>query len=132
VQKLRKQKDAYLQGLAIKTNAMIQSQIVSRMGLGYLARYTVDDVIEILNPIILRNFLEIQSGVIAYGLHKQLMDNYELGLSNLKTLMNTKMSKDKRPNFSNIGLSDEEIEKLSMEIGSYSKEHESIENKIIK
>ena len=79
---------------------------------------------EVMTPNILKNLLEIQSGVIAYGLNKQFEENYELGLSNLKTFIKTIIPKDKRPNFSKIGLSENKLINLSFEIGNYSKEYQ--------
>lgn len=79
---------------------------------------------EIITPDILKNLLEIQSGVMAYGLNKQFEENYELGLKNLKTFMKTIIPKDKRPNFSKIGLTENELINLSFEIGNYSRKYQ--------
>ena len=123
VQKLRMQKDAYLQGLAFDTKCMIQSELVRKNSLGYFRKYTGEGVMEIINHDILNQLLEIQSGVVAYGLHKQFNDNFQLGMINLKNIMSNLISKDKKPDFSNIALSDEKLLLLSSEIGLYSKEY---------
>lgn len=129
VQKLRLRKDQYLQSLAVQTNNQIKNQLVTKKGLFYLKNFKTEDVMEVITPRILRNLLEIQSGVIAYGLSKQFDENYELGLNNLKTFMKTMISKNKRPDFSKIGLSESELINLSFEIGDYSKKYQKNKNK---
>lgn len=131
VQKLRVKKDANLQNLSYQTNIQIKNQLVMKKGLFYLKNFTTEDIMEVMTPNILKNLLEIQSGVIAYGLNKQFEENYELGLNNLKTFMKTIIPKDKRPNFSKIGLNENKLINLSFEIGNYSKKYQNnnIKNK---
>lgn len=124
VQKLRLKKDLYLQNLASQTNIQIKNEIVMKKGLFYLKAFTTEDVMEVMTQGILKNLLEIQAGVMAYGLSKQVEENYELGIQNLKTFMKTIIPKDKRPNFSKIGLDEDELMNLSFEIGSYSKKNQ--------
>lgn len=124
VQKLRLRKDLYLQNLATQTNIQIKNRIVMKKGLFYLKNFTNEEVMEVMTPSILKNLLEIQSGVMAYGLSKQFEENYEVGIQNLKTFMKTIIPKDKRPNFSKIGLSENKLINLSFEIGSYSKKYQ--------
>lgn len=125
VQKLRLKKDSYLQYLADQTNIQIKSKIVMKKGLLYLKNYTPEDAMEVITPNILRNLLEIQSGVMAYGLSKQFEENYELGIQNLKTFMKTIIPKNKRPDFSKIGLSEDKLINLSFEIGNYSRKNQN-------
>ena len=89
-----------------------------------IKKHTTKDIMEILNPDIVKNLLEIESGVIAFGLYQQMKENRQVGLDNLKQFMKSLIAKDKRPNFECIGLSDEKILELSKMIGTYSKEHE--------
>ena len=73
---------------------------------------------------IIRNLLELESGIISYGIYKRICMDYNMGLNNLKSIMSTALPKDKKPDFSNIGLPDQALLNLSKEIGSYSKDHE--------
>lgn len=132
VQLLRIDKDDYLQWLAFKIDNQIQKKLCllcqknNITGLGTLysfKEYTEKDVIKILDPYLLKDLLELESGIIAYGLYKQFKENYELGLQNLKTIMKTPLPKTVKPDFSNIGLPDEALKDLSLEIGNYSREY---------
>lgn len=126
VQKLRLEKDHYLQNLAINTDFLIRNQLAKKKGtICYFGEIIPVEVMEIMNTNILKNLLEIESGVISYGLSKQFEGDNELGIKNLKTFMKTMIPKDKRPNFSIIGLNDKKLLELSLEIGSYSKKYET-------
>ena len=92
--------------------------------------FTTEDVMKVMTSNILKNLLEIQSGIIAQGLNKQFEENYELGLCNLKTFIKTIIPKDKRPDFSEIGLSNNKLINLSFEIGNYSKKYQDNNIKI--
>lgn len=129
VQKLRLQKDAYLVGLANLVTMQVQNELMRKKGLMYIKKHTTKDILEVLNPDIIKNLLEVQSGVIAFGLNNQIRENKDNGLHNLKTFMKNYISKDKRPNFEYIGLSDEKLLELSKMIGAYSKEHEQEQGK---
>ena len=124
IQKLRLQKDGYLVGLANLTILQIRNELIRKKGIMYIKKHTTKDVFEILNPNIIKNLLEIQSGVMAYGLNSQIRENKHNGLKSLKTFMKNYIPKDKRPNFESIGLSDKKLLELSLMIGSYSKEYE--------
>ena len=119
IQKLRLQKDLYLQCLAANVINKIRRYLLSLKNISFFSDFTAKDVIEILNFDILKDLLEVESGVIAYGLSKQIEENYEEGISNLKIFMKTVIPNDKRPDFSRIGLSDEKLKSLSFEICSY-------------
>lgn len=72
---------------------------------------------------LVRHLLELESGIISYGIYKQICIDYNIGLNNLKIIIKNTLPKDKKPDFSNINLPDQVLLELSKEIGSYSKEH---------
>ncbi|MCI2042142.1 MAG: hypothetical protein LKJ84_04220 [Bacilli bacterium] len=117
VQKLRMQKDNYLQELAKLTQAQIKGALIRNK------KYndsTISSIKEVLNPQLTKQLLELESGVISYGLYTQIQKNKEQGLSNLKSFMKTIIPKTKTPNFSFINLDNQTIMNLSKQIGSYS------------
>ena len=117
VQKLRMQKDNYLQELAKLTQAQIKGALIRNK------KYndsTISSIKEVLNPQLTKQLLELESGVISYGLYTQIQKNKEEGLSNLKSFMKTIIPKTKTPNFSFINLDTQTIMNLSKQIGSYS------------
>ena len=124
VQKLRMMKDKYLQSLAKSIRGLIREKICNKKRIDFLKEYEVQDVMDILDMNIIRNLLELESGIISYGIYKQICMDYNMGLNNLKSIMSTALPKDKKPDFSNIGLPDQVLLNLSKEIGSYSKDHE--------
>ena len=132
IQRLRLEKDYYLQCLSDIVLFNILESLVVKNGSKILLYYSAKEVIEIITPGMVRQLLEIESGVIAYGLYKEIKENKEEGLSNLKKFMKTYIPKDKKPDFSYLGLSDEKLLELSKEIGSYSKEHEPGNKRIVK
>lgn len=117
VQKLRMQKDNYLQELAKLTQVQIKGALIRNK------KYndsTISSIKEVLNPQLTKQLLELESGVISYGLYTQIQKNKEQGLSNLKSFMKTIIPKTKTPNFSFINLDNQTIMDLSKQIGSYS------------
>ena len=117
VQKLRMQKDNYLQELAKLTQVQIKGALIRNK------KYndsTISTIKEVLNPQLTKQLLELESGVISYGLYTQIQKNKEQGLSNLKSFMKTIIPKTKTPNFSFINLDNQTIMDLSKQIGSYS------------
>ena len=117
VQKLRMQKDNYLQELAKLTQVQIKGALIRNK------KYndsTISSIKEVLNPQLTKQLLELESGVISYGLYTQIQKNKEQGLSNLKSFMKTIIPKTKTPNFSFINLDNQAIIDLSKQIGAYS------------
>lgn len=117
VQKLRMQKDNYLQELAKLTQVQIKGALIRNK------KYndsTISSIKEVLNPQLIKQLLELESGVISYGLYTQIQTNKEQGLSNLKSFMKTIIPKTKTPNFSFINLDNQAIMDLSKQIGAYS------------
>lgn len=102
---LRNIKDSYLVELAYNTLSEIKKTRKK----------------ELLTYETMKQLLEVESGIIAYGIYKELNENQENGLSNLKKFMTTLIPIDKKPDFSFINLSDKKILELSKEIGTYSK-----------
>lgn len=117
VQKLRMQKDNYLQELAKLTQVQIKGALIRNK------KYndsTISSIKEVLNPQLIKQLLELESGVISYELYTQIQTNKEQGLSNLKSFMKTIIPKTKTPNFSFINLDNQAIMDLSKQIGAYS------------
>lgn len=77
---------------------------------------------------LVRHLLELESGIISYGIYKQICIDYNIGLNNLKIIIKNTLPKDKKPDFSNINLPDQVLLELSKEIGSYSKKHKISKN----
>ena len=123
IQKMRLKKDSYIQSLASTTLFQIKHKIASKKGFSLIKDYSISDVMEIIDPIILKQLLEIESGVIAYGLSKQYKIDSNLAITNLKQFMKGIIPKDKRPDFSHLGLNDETLTELSMGFGTYSLEN---------
>ena len=116
VQKLRMQKDNYLQELARLTKTQIKSALIRNKK---YQNPTLDDVRKVLYPQLIKQLLELQSGVISYGLYNQIKINKEQGLCNLKSFMQSILPKEKTPNFSDIGLDNQSLLELSKQIGTY-------------
>ena len=116
VQKLRMQKDNYLQELARLTKTQIKSALIRNKK---YQNPTLNDVRKVLHPQLIKQLLELQSGVISYGLYNQIKIDKEQGLCNLKSFMQSILSKEKTPNFSSIGLDNQSLLELSKQIGNY-------------
>lgn len=117
IQKLRMQKDNYLQELAKLTQTQIKSALIRNK------KYqdaSLNDIREVLNPQLIKQLLELQSGVIAYGLYSQTRMDKQQGLDNLKNFMKNIISKTQTPDFSFIGLDNQTLLELSKQIGTYS------------
>lgn len=116
VEKLRTQKANYLASLASLTLTQIKGQLIRKKGLKSSLNPNINDINEALTPQIKKQLLEIQSGVIAYGLSQQISMDKEMGISNLKQFMKNDIPKEQTPNFSFIGLSDEILLQLSQQM----------------
>ena len=117
-------KDNYLQSLAKSIRGLIREKICNKKEIDFIKEYKVQDVMDILDMSLVRHLLELESGIISYGIYKQLCTDYNIGLNNLKIIIKNTLPKDKKPDFSNINLPDQVLLELSKEIGSYSKDHE--------
>lgn len=125
VQLLRKQKDNYLQELAKITLMQIKRLLIQQKGYKASINPSIQDVLEILNPKIKKQLLEIQSGIMAVGLSEQIKNNNVEGLNNLKQFMKSIIPKEQTPDFSYIGLSAYELLQYSEQIGNYSMQNEN-------
>ena len=121
VQKLRMQKDYYLYYLA--NSALLDIRLKTTLLMKKLKDGidVSDEVMEVITPGILTKILEVESGIIAFGLYKQITEDREKGIANLKEILKNGVVKNQIPDFSNIGLSNEQLLDLSTEIGNYSK-----------
>lgn len=121
VQKLRMQKDNYLQELAKLTQTQIKGALIRNK------KYkdsSIEDIREVLHPQLIKQLLELQSGVISYGLYNQTKIDKQQGLNNLKSFMKSIIPKTQTPDFSFIGLDNQTILDLSKQIGTYSMSNE--------
>lgn len=115
-EKLRTQKANYLASLASLTLTQIKGQLIRKKGLKSSLNPDINDINDVLTPQIKKQLLEIQSGIIAYGLSQQISIDKEMGIGNLKQFMKNDLSKENVPNFSFIGLSDEMLLQLGQQI----------------
>lgn len=122
VQKLRMKKDNYLQELAKLTQTQIKGALIRHKKYN---NPTIDDIREILHPQLIKQLLELQSGVISYGLYNQTKIDKQQGLDNLKNFMKNILLKTQTPDFSFIGLDNQTILNLSKQIGTYSMTNEA-------
>jgi len=125
VQILRKQKDNYLHSLATITQTQIKTQLMRKYGFKNSTNPTIEQIREILNPQLKKQLLEIQCGVMAYGLKEQIKENREYGILHLKEFMKSIIPKEQTPDFSYIGLSNYELLQYSDQIGNYSIQNEN-------
>lgn len=125
VQILRKQKDNYLHSLATITQTQIKTQLMRKYGFKNSTNPTIEQIREILNPQLKKQLLEIQSGVMAYGLKEQIKENREYGILHLKEFIKSIIPKEQTPDFSYIGLSNYELLQYSEQIGNYSIQNEN-------
>ena len=125
-QKLRLKKDLYLYKLALQINNEIKELNLLKNDKNNTQKYTTKDVYNILDWRLKRKLLELESGIIAYGLYKQICTNYEYGMNNLKLFMKSTIPKNQKPNFEFINLNDNTILDLAHEIGYYSNKDKNI------
>ena len=78
--------------------------------------YTMDDIKSIMDFDLMKMMLEVESSVLAYGFYRQIKENKQQGLLNLEKFMSSNIPKDKVPDFSDYGLSNEVLIKLSQQI----------------
>ena len=112
---LKRKKMEYLSGLAQITLLQIKNQLIKNKGFKASINPNIENIKEILTPQILKQLLEIEAGLISYGLKLQIDEDKEKGLSNLVLFMNSEIPNNSRPNFSMFGLSDDTLLKLSQE-----------------
>lgn len=112
VDKMRREKTAYISGLASQTQLQIKHRLREK-GIDVKNGYSIDDVKQILDSSIMKNLLEIESGIMAYGFYQQMQIDKHQGLDNLKRFMKSNIPKNKIPDFSQYGLSNEVLLALS-------------------
>ena len=121
VNKLKIHVDAYIQQLAIMILSRIKRQIICNKKVTGSYKASIENIKRALNNDIMRHILELQSAVMAYGLYLQIKNNHQQGINNLKTFMKSNIPKDKVPDFSHLGLSNEVLLELSNHIFDFSK-----------
>lgn len=65
-------KDNYLQSLAKSIRGLIREKICNKKEIDFIKEYKVQDVMDILDMNIIRSLLELESGIISYGIYKQI------------------------------------------------------------
>lgn len=125
VTKLRNKKENYIKSLASFTLLKMK---IRAGGIGARA-VSLEDLKGVMDDEIRKNLLEVQSGVMAYLLAKQIRENKEAGLTNLKKFMKTNIPIDRVPDFSYIGISNQDILNASKEIGNRDLKEESGQEK---
>ncbi len=118
-EKLRNKKISYLQRLAKLTILKIKNEVLKEKGLNAIRKMTPKDIKESVSFETMKHLLELESGIISYGLQSQVKNNPGVGINNLKQIMKKPLPKDKKPDFSNIGLTDDMLLEFSNQIGSY-------------
>jgi transcriptional regulator with XRE-family HTH domain len=126
VKLLRQQKDNYLHSLATITKMQIRRMIKYEKGYKASINPSIKDIKQIINPQLKKQLLEIQSGIMAFGLYQQINQTGDIGLGNLKKFMKTIIPKGETPNFENISLTNELLLECSLMIGKYSKSNDQI------
>ncbi len=136
VHKLRAKKDYYLQNLAMNTKFNIDEELRMNYingpnGKGYIEageklHFGIPEIKNFLKDQKYRahmgHLLELEAGVVSYGLYKQIKENKEMGLNSLKELMRNPLPKDQIPDFSFINLDNDTLLDLSKEIGTFGHE----------
>lgn len=117
IQKLRMKKDNYLQELAKLTQTQIKGALIRNKK---YQNASLDDIREVLHPQLIKQLLELQSGIVSYGIYNQIKIDRIQGLTNLKKFMKSILPKTQTPDFSFIGLDNKALLELSKQIGTYS------------
>ena len=97
------------------TLLQLKTQLIRTKGLKASIAPNIAMIKETITPQILKQLLEIESGLISYGLKRQIEYDKSKGLSNLLTIMNNDIPNNRKPDFTNVGLSDENLLQLSLE-----------------
>lgn len=100
VNNIRSERINYIRGLAYQALFQIRSKVGSDT---YMSG-DIDSIYNAVDEDILKQLLEVQSGIMAVGLYNQIKNNKENGINNLKTFMSNTIPKTTTPDFSHIGL----------------------------
>ena len=114
VDKMRKEKTDYICGLASQVQFQIKHKLREK-GINIKDGYSVEDVRQILDSGLMKNLLEVESGIMAYGFYQQTKLDKQQGLDNLKRFMKSNIPKDRAPDFTHYGLSNTTLLELSTE-----------------
>ncbi len=120
IQKLNEKKDSYIQRLAKLTQIQIKKALIRNKK---YVEPTIEDIKKVLYPQLIKQLLELQLGVISYGLYNQIESNKIIGLDNLKKFMKKILPRTQIPDFSFIGLENQKLLELSQHIGTYSRKN---------
>lgn len=110
---LEVKKDYYLQFVATNTLLKLRALSISKNGLSSMQNSKYENYKKIVNFDILKSLLEVESGIIAYGIYLEIEANKEKGLETLKKFMKNNIPIDSKPDFSYLGFSDKYILELA-------------------
>ncbi len=116
VKALRRKKLQYTKLTASRVLFQIQHRLNEKFGMKNTVNATIQDIKSVITDDLLKEMLEMESCVIADGLYNQILIDKELGLKNLKMIMEHPLPRDKIPDFSFIGLDNNSLLNLSQNI----------------
>lgn len=130
VNKIRIESIKYINSLAYKALFQIRSKI----GRELFMSGDLDSMYDALDENILKNLLEVQSGVMAIGFYNQILHDKESGIRNLKTFMKSLIPKNKIPDFSSLGFDTETLMNIceNIKIHGYDFNNYNLENEMSK
>ena len=131
IQILRNQKINYLKDLATITKMEIKRLLSREKGYKTSINPSISDISDVTNLKINKRLIELQSGIMAYGLYNQINQDKENGIINLKTFMKTIIPNNITPNFENIDLSSSILIEYSKIINSYLENTNQLEKNCI-
>ncbi len=124
VEKLRLKKDDYLQTLSAITLFKLRKILDIPKLNNYKEQLNYNTVKKVLNKNIISELLEIESGVIAYSLYLDIVENNNF--DKLKNIMRHDFKSSQIPDFKKFGLSNEYLLSISKKIGEFSKNEEKL------
>ncbi len=102
----------------LRTNSYLYAKTLSIITLQKVKNWQRDSKDNDPLPIALeRNLLEVVSIVLSYGLYEEIKKDKDLGFQKLKDFMKTDFAYDEKPDFSFIGISDENLITYSKTLG---------------
>lgn len=115
INKLKYRKTEYINRLASYSLLLLQLSNGNKFS---FQNMSTENLKQSMNSDIRKNLLEVQSCLIARSLYAQIKDSKEFGIENLKQFMQTNIPINKVPDFSYIGISNQDLLNTSKEIGN--------------
>lgn len=127
VQKLKYEKEAYFCGLASQVQFVLNRRL-RKKGIDMTQGYTFEDLKSIIDFDMMKKMLEVESAVLSYGFYQQIKNDKQQGLTNLTRFMSSNIPKDRAPDFTSFGLSNDVLLELSKKITLEQKQQKQLEN----